>query len=651
VVVHLGAGWCRADTNPVTALHSRILRRVAVCCVAAGCLGATLGGSGVAATSSTVVSATVPSATSLSAAGCATGVADRTHFGTVTAGSAVVTGQDCTITFGSSNDTARLRIQQTDALGVAMFQPSRGALDPTFDGDGRVTTATAPAAGGDWGMAAVVQTDGRIVIAGHCQMGGATGTDFCLARYNASGSLDTSFDGDGRVTTAIAPTAGTDLLYGVALQSDGKIVTAGACDMGGATGRDACLARYNTDGSLDTSFDGDGRVTTATAILNGQDYPDAVAIQADGKIITAGQCDMGATDYDACLARYNVDGSLDTSFDGDGRVTTAAAPGDLYDGAYALALQADGRIVTAGECEIGGGTWSTDVCLARYNVDGSLDTSFDGNGQVTTAIAPATGDDAAFAVAVQPDGKIVTAGYCDMGGATGTDACLARYNPNGTLDTSFDTDGRVTTATAPATGNDFVYAIALQADGKIITAGQCAMGGATGQDECLARYNTDGSLDTTFDTDGRVTTATAPGAGSDRTMEAMVHADGRIVTAGSCDMGGATGMDACLASYDNGGLMSQYANGVTDWSTSGTSHLGVCLRSVANATAAWTTSPTCPATSGAYWNAISTTAGQVAATATGVVNGTANLRFGLRVSATQPSGTYIAPVTFTVAAP
>jgi uncharacterized delta-60 repeat protein len=198
-------------------------------------------------------------------------------------------------------------------------------------------------------------------------------------RYNADGSLDTGFDGDGKVTTAIG--ASTDYGYSVIQQSDGKLVVAGTSYNGSSY--DFALVRYNADGSLDASFDGDGIVTTAIGAAN--DYAQSVIQQADGKLVVAGYSYNGSN-YDVALVRYNTDGSLDTGFDGDGKVTTAIGTG--YDEGYSVIQQADGKLVVAGTSYNGS---SNDFALVRYNADGSLDASFDGDGIVTTAIG--AGDD------------------------------------------------------------------------------------------------------------------------------------------------------------------------------------------------------------------------------------------------------------------
>src|SRR5581483_7111003 len=169
-----------------------------------------------------------------------------------------------------------------------------------------------------------------------------------------------------------------------------------------------------------------GKVTTP--IGSGTDVAQAVALQPDGKIVAAGNSISGFTDRFA-LGRDNPNGSLDTSFDGDGKLTTAIGGSD--DVAFAVALQPDGKIVAAGQSFNGS---NDDFALARYNANGSLDTSFDGDGKQTTAFG--SGNDDAYAVAIQPDGKIVAAGYGLVGSVS--EFALARYNPDGSLDSSFD---------------------------------------------------------------------------------------------------------------------------------------------------------------------------------------------------------------------
>src|SRR5919106_930041 len=232
------------------------------------------------------------------------------------------------------------------ALVLAIANPAAappGDLDPTFDGDGKVTTDFA--GGGDQAQAVAIQGDGKIVAAGIDRNLSGVG-DLALARYNPDGSLDTTFDTDGLVTTDFI--GQTDQAYAVAIQGDGKIVAAGRAFLG-STREEFALARYNPDGSLDTTFDGDGKVTTDFAAFN--DNARAVVIQGDGRIVAAGFAVVSGTN-DFALARYNTDGSLDSTFDGDGKVTTDfAAASDI---AHSVATQGDGRIVAAGFAPVAG---------------------------------------------------------------------------------------------------------------------------------------------------------------------------------------------------------------------------------------------------------------------------------------------------------
>ena len=378
-----------------------------------------------------------------------------------------------------------------------------GDLDPAFDGDGRVTTDIASSNDRAYGMA--IQPDGKIVTTGSAFFfSGGGERDIALTRHIPNGSLDTSFDVDGKVTTNFS-SGSTDIGRDIAIQPDGKIVIAG-----GSLG-DFALARYNPDGSLDTSFGGgDGKITTD---FGGTGDAHAVAIQSDGRIVAAGG---GPGDF--AVARYNADGSLDTSFDADGKVTTDF--GGTSDSAYDMVIQGGGAIVAAGYA--GSATYG----LARYNTDGSLDPSFDGDGKATTDF----GDFGwAEAVAVQADGKIAVAGLAFI--SDQLDFGIARYNADGSLDTVFDGDGKVTTDFGA--GNDHPWGIAIQTDGKIVVAG-CA--GVMCEDDPnddlgLARYNPNGSLDATFGGgDGKVTTDFS--GDTNWAHDVALQADGKIVAAG-----------------------------------------------------------------------------------------------------------------------
>ncbi|MCP4309551.1 MAG: hypothetical protein GY788_32675, partial [bacterium] len=238
-----------------------------------------------------------------------------------------------------------------------------GTADTSFGGgDGIVTTAIGP--GDDVAQSVTVQTDGKILVTGSSDNG--ADSDFTLIRYNADGTLDTSFGGTGIITTDITGPS-DEGAESVAVQSDGKILVAGTHDNG--SDNVFALVRYNNDGTLDSSFGGgDGIVTTTFGLSSHVAH--SIALQPDGKILVAGQGDDG-TGPDFTLARYNTDGTLDISFGaGDGFVTTDALG---YEGGYSLDLQSDGRILVAGYTYSGG---YYQLMQVRYNTDGALDTTY-----------------------------------------------------------------------------------------------------------------------------------------------------------------------------------------------------------------------------------------------------------------------------------
>ena len=403
-----------------------------------------------------------------------------------------------------------------------------GTLDETFGALGKVTTAIG--SGNDTAQAIAVQPDGKILVAGGCITGSTY--DFCLARYSPAGILDTSFGAGGIVITAIGSNHSN--ATALALQPDGKIVITGNCF---SINSDFCLARYNAVGALDATFGAGGKVITA--IGSKDDGAVAVAVQPDGKIVVAGGC-LGAINGDFCLARYNAVGTLDTTFGADGKVITAIGSGTAIP--HDLALQADGKIIVAGHCL---GTINNDFCLARYDTVGMLDTSFGTGGAVITAAGG--GEDYIWALAVQPDGKIVAGGNCNSS-SSGPDFCLARYTTVGALDSTFGTGGMVTSSIVGGS-SDYVRALALQPDGKIVVAGYCSVSKIS---FCLARYNPVGALDTTFGTLGKVVSAI--GSRDDQALALALQPDGKIVVAGACAIG--DNRVFCIARYEGGPFIS-----------------------------------------------------------------------------------------------
>ena len=342
-----------------------------------------------------------------------------------------------------------------------------GALDPSFGGDPAPGLVVTDVGGLDSARAIIRQPDGKLVAAG------SNGSDFVLVRYNTDGSLDSSFGDQGIVTTDI--NSNTNEANALIIQPDGKLVAAGYAFSGG---QKFALARYNPDGTLDDSFGDEGIVVSDFGIVI-----NALIIQPDGKLVAGGR----GTGTAFGLARYLSDGTLDPDFGNQGTVITPIGIADILN---ALIIQPDGKLVAAGRANIAG---DVNFALARYNPNGTLDDSFgNGTGIVTTDFAGTGAQDEANALIIQSDGKLVAAGR--TGTAAVANFALARYLTNGDLDPSFGDGGKVTTDFNVA--QDIAFALRLQPDGKLVAAGQTGIGVAS--NFALARYLTNGNLDSSF---------------------------------------------------------------------------------------------------------------------------------------------------------
>jgi uncharacterized delta-60 repeat protein len=381
---------------------------------------------------------------------------------------------------------------------------SPGDLDASFDGDGIVMT---PIGTVDQAFAMVVDGDGRIVLAGFA-FTTPTKKDFALARYNADGTLDTTFSADGRVMLNFG--AGTDdEAFDVAIDSSGRIVAAGSSTNGSQT--DFAIARLLADGSLDSSFDTDGLVTTDFA--GAADVANGVAITAGDGIVAAGSAFTGVgTDF--ALARYNSAGMLESALDADGKVTTDFVGAN--DVAAAIEIDAEGRYVVGGSAY--DGTNKDEFALARYEASGALDPSFDADGRVIT-----TGNDLGRDLAIDGSGRIMLAGSAFTG--TTLDFSIMRFNADGSRDATFGKRGRVVTPIG--TGSDTAEAVAIDADGTIVAAGSAKFG--DDRDFALARYAPTGAPLGVFGSAGTVATNLGP---SDSGRDVAFDADGNIVLAG-----------------------------------------------------------------------------------------------------------------------
>jgi uncharacterized delta-60 repeat protein len=388
---------------------------------------------------------------------------------------------------------------------VAMAQA--GQLDSTF-GTGGIFTTSFVQTDATMDIAAAIQSDGKIVV------GGSTPGGAALARLNTNGTLDSSFGTGGIVNNSFDNVLG--LVVGIAIQSDGKILAFAPGFEGGA------LGRFNVDGSVDSSFGGDG-FAVSKALDSGPGIRSALALQADGKILVTGSGQIG---------RFTSEGQLDATFGSSG-IAPLSNPI-----ATAIALQSDGKILVA--TGFGPPTQlfaspslpnSQASAIARYNTDGSLDTTFGISGQAACVAS-------ASAIAIQSDGKIVVAGgitsqLLTTGNQTGFG--LVRYNSNGKVDGTFGKAGGVITGFGNTFPAGSAFALAIQSNGDIAVAGQAGSSSGNGfgsSSFALARYTSKGKLDTSFGSKGTVTTAV--GQGNISFVSALVlQSDGKIVVAGN----------------------------------------------------------------------------------------------------------------------
>ncbi len=389
-----------------------------------------------------------------------------------------------------------------------------GALDTTFGGTGTVIGSSGV------NYAVLVQpADGKIVTAGESATSSGF-NQFALARFNPDGTPDTGFGSGGQVVTTVANNGSS--IYGAAIQPDGMIVAFGEASVktGKTVNEEFALARYTTSGALDTTFGGPKSKTPGEVFLyvgSGRDVASAVALETvngSTKIVVAGWTNGVTGHPEIVLARYNSDGSLDTTFGGTGTVVTSIPNTSLYPETNAVAVQPDGKIVVAG---LTNGPGPYPAFLARYNVNGSLDTTFGNNGLVVSQFTP---QDGFSGVAIQSNGQIVAAGSGSVDGNFIGE--VARYNPNGSLDTTFG--GGAGVILAPSQGSQY-FAVALQTNGQIIAAG-------TGPNATtlVTRFNADGSLDTTYGSGG--STIVAIGQVAQYNAVSIQPSDGEAVAAG-----------------------------------------------------------------------------------------------------------------------
>ena len=406
---------------------------------------------------------------------------------------------------------------------VASANAASGDLDLTFGDGGRVIHQF-----GGVAKSVAIQSDGKILVAGYREehpFGSQTSVRFpILRRLSADGSIDFSFD--------YVDEGEEGYYYDLEIQSNGKIVVAGQWGSNGFK-----VGRFNSDGSRDTTFGSLGVKTILFSHSSTPDVPNALAIQPDGKIIVAGQTFNG-NNFDFAIARLGIFGSLDTTFSGDGKLTVDLSAGD--EKCTSAAINSTGsKIVVAGSTNEGSG--DLDFFLVMLRSDGSFDTAFAGNGRKRTDFYGLNDEPKS----VLFDGsKVLAAGYSTTS-STGKDVTLARYYSDGSLDTTFSGDGKLRTVFGYE--DDAANAVRIQLDGKIVVAGYTFTDDTTSFDFAVARFTSNGFLDGSFGAAGKVRTDFFfQGWPVDTANGLAIQADGKLVAAG----GNTVFRDTGLARYE-----------------------------------------------------------------------------------------------------
>ncbi len=352
-----------------------------------------------------------------------------------------------------------------DDFAVARLTSS-GALDASFDGDGKQTIDFGGTA--DLGQSVAVDSADRVLIAGESDQGPATGYDFAVARLTTAGELDASFSDDGKQTVDFG---GTDeYAMSVSLDSAGRVLLGGTSNQP-ATHIDFAAARLDSDGTLDPAFGIDGRVTTDIGTPGSGDFgQQVVAYQSDGKAIM-----VGSSGNKMVAVRYNADGGLDSTFGVDGIARIAFNANVVGN---SVAVDSAGRVLIAGYLLSPTGP---DFAVARLTPSGALDTSFSGDGEQTIDFGSTA--DYGFGVATDSADRVIIAGYTNQS-ATGSDFAVARLTSSGELDASFSGDGKQTIDFGGTT--DRATGIAVDGADRVILGGYSYQG-ATGADFAVRR--------------------------------------------------------------------------------------------------------------------------------------------------------------------
>lgn len=378
-----------------------------------------------------------------------------------------------------------------------------GELDTSFNGTGKLLINFD---GNDRATQAAIAPDGKIVVVGSTDVSG--GGDYALARIEANGTLDKSFSQDGLERVGSQPGV-EDIGGGVVVLPDESIVVTGQ----GNSTKDFFTEELNPDGSKNESF-AEATGGASTVDFGGEEAANDIVRQPDGKLVIVGSTSTDGGDF--AIARLNADGTLDTSFNGTGKQTVNFGGSDV---AEKVALTPEGKIVVIGE----GGSVH-DMAITRLNSNGTVDTSFGSFGEKLVDFG---GTETARGLALQPDGKILVEGSTSAVGEG--DLAVARLNPNGELDSSFNGNGKLTLGYGAP--EEFGTGVAVQQNGRILVMGSDA---DVNRDFVVSRLNADGTVDTSFGHNG---TATVEYGGVEFDGSLVLQPDGNIVLVGSTNVG------------------------------------------------------------------------------------------------------------------
>jgi uncharacterized delta-60 repeat protein len=382
-------------------------------------------------------------------------------------------------------------------------------------------------------QAVAIQTDGTILAGGYMTLNNTT--QYMTAHFSATGGVDGAYGTTGYCAVPFDNGA-IAIANAMALLSNNEGVLAGYAEL--EAGTSFALAQISTAGVLDTTFNSSGSMPGTNATLIGEGCSgNAIALDANGNYLLAGVAVLsGSPQY--ALARYTSAGVLDSSFNQTGFVTT---PINLTSEAFALTVQPNGQIVLGGFSIVNG---VSNFCVARYNADSSLDTEFNASGAMPGTVTTPVGASAKiYGIALDANGAIVAAGTADSAFA------LARYTPAGVLDITFNSEGNFPGTVETVIGsNDQINAIALQSNGAIVVAGSSTNDAGTWF--AIARYNSNGTLDTTFNSGGAMPGVATVAIGSYASAQAVtIDSSGNIVVGGTSDN------NAILARFTTSGVL------------------------------------------------------------------------------------------------